>query len=62
MPSSPRDELVAVPLTDTAARIAAMLDRWAAEDVSNEPEWDIEAIPRMTIDGLHADGTRDEGT
>jgi hypothetical protein len=26
---------------ERAARIAAMLDRWAAEDVSDEPEWDV---------------------
>jgi hypothetical protein len=25
----------------TAARIAAMLDRWEEEDVSDEPDWDL---------------------
>jgi hypothetical protein len=26
---------------ERSARVAAMLDRWAAEDVSDEPEWDV---------------------
>jgi len=34
---------------DRAARIAAMLDRWAAEDVSEEPEWDVGDIQPMTF-------------
>ena len=25
-----------------AERVRAMLDRWAAEDVSDEPDWDVE--------------------
>lgn len=35
--------------TERAARIAAMLDRWAAEDVSDEPEWDVGDIQPMTF-------------
>ena len=34
---------------ERAARIAAMLDRWAAEDVSDEPEWDGGDIQPMTL-------------
>ena len=38
---------------ERAARIAAMLDRWAAEDVSDEPEWDVGDIQPVT---LHSSG------
>jgi hypothetical protein len=34
---------------ERATRIAAMLDRWAAEDVSDEPEWDVGDIQPMTL-------------
>jgi hypothetical protein len=34
---------------ERAARIAAMLDRWAAEDVSDEPEWDVGDIQPVTL-------------
>lgn len=34
---------------ERAARIAAMLDRWAAEDVSDEPEWDLEDIQPVAL-------------
>ena len=34
---------------ERAARIAAMLDRWAAEDISDEPEWDVGEIQPMTL-------------
>ena len=27
---------------EQAARVGAMFERWAAEDVSDEPEWDID--------------------
>jgi hypothetical protein len=36
-------------VTATAARIAAMLDRWEAEDVSDEPDWDIEDIESLAL-------------
>jgi hypothetical protein len=26
-----------------------MLDRWDAEDVSDEPEWDVEELEPMTL-------------
>jgi len=32
---------------EQAARVAAMLERWAAEDVSDESEWDIGQIERI---------------
>ena len=34
---------------DQAARVAAMLERWATEDVSDEPGWDIDQIERITF-------------
>jgi hypothetical protein len=34
---------------ERAARITAMLDRWAAEDVSGEPEWNVEDLEPMTL-------------
>lgn len=34
---------------ERAARVAAMLDRWAAEDVSDEPEWDVGDIQPATL-------------
>ena len=36
-------------LADRAARIAAMLDRWESEDVSNEPEWNVDELHPMTL-------------
>lgn len=41
--SSPREML------ERAERIAAMLDRWDAEDVSGEPEWNIEDLEPMSL-------------
>jgi hypothetical protein len=32
---------------EQAARIAAMFERWAAEDVSDDPEWDVDQIERV---------------
>lgn len=34
---------------ERAARIAAMLDRWHAEDVSDEPEWEVDQIPHADL-------------
>jgi len=34
---------------ERAARIAAMLDRWASEDVTDEPEWDVGDIQPVTL-------------
>jgi hypothetical protein len=36
-------------MAERATRIAAMLDRWAAEDVSDEPEWHVEDIQPTTL-------------
>jgi hypothetical protein len=41
---APQEDMV-----ERAARIAAMLDRWAAEDISDEPEWDVGDIQPMTL-------------
>jgi hypothetical protein len=34
---------------ERAARIAAMLDRWNAEDVSKEPDWSIADLEPVTL-------------
>ncbi len=34
-----------------AERIEAMLERWAAEDCSDEPEWDVEQVSAFRIPG-----------
>jgi hypothetical protein len=36
-------------MAERAARIAAMLARWEADDVSGEPEWSIEDLEPMTL-------------
>lgn len=36
-------------MAERAARIAAMLDRWAAEDISDEPQWEVGDIQPMTL-------------
>jgi hypothetical protein len=35
--------------SEQAARVAAMLDRWAAEDVSDEPDWDVDQVERIAF-------------
>jgi hypothetical protein len=35
--------------TERAARLVAMLDRWASEDVSDDPAWDVGGIHPMTL-------------
>jgi hypothetical protein len=37
--------------TEQAARLVAMLKRWATEDVSQEPDWDVEAVERVRFSG-----------
>jgi len=32
---------------ERAARVAAMFERWAAEDVADEPGWDADQVPRI---------------
>jgi hypothetical protein len=34
---------------DQAKRVAAMLDRWSAEDVSDEPDWDVADIAPIAL-------------
>ncbi|MBI4704878.1 MAG: hypothetical protein HY744_27555 [Deltaproteobacteria bacterium] len=40
---------------DRAARVRAMLARWAAEDARDEPDWDIEQIERLRFRQLVAE-------
>ncbi|HEY6035732.1 MAG TPA: hypothetical protein VIV58_15765 [Kofleriaceae bacterium] len=39
---------------ERAARIGAMLDRWATEDVANDPDWDVQDIQPAK---LHTSGS-----
>ena len=34
---------------EQAARVTAMFDRWAAEDVSDEPEWDVDQVEQVAF-------------
>jgi hypothetical protein len=58
---SPRSHSPLDPATERAERperVAAMLDRWAAEGTTNEPEWDVEALARLDLTrGLGRDET-----
>ena len=36
-------------MAERAARIAEMLDRWAAQDVSAEPDWTIDNFEPLTL-------------
>lgn len=38
-------------MAERAARIAAMLDRWAAEDVSGEPDWSVDDLEPIALRG-----------
>ena len=44
---------------EQAARVVAMLDRWATEDVSDEPGWDIDQIERIRFSSAPAAETSD---
>ena len=48
LPSSPPLD-PATEKAEHAARIAAMLDRWAAEDTTGEPDWDVETFERLDL-------------
>jgi hypothetical protein len=37
--------------TEQAARLVAMLKRWATEDASQEPDWDVDALERVRFGG-----------
>ena len=39
----------AVEAARRAARVRAMLERWSQEDVSEEPEWEPAAAPRLAL-------------
>jgi hypothetical protein len=43
LPESVRD------LADQRARVRAMLDRWAGQEVSDEPEWDVADLHRLRL-------------
>jgi hypothetical protein len=34
---------------EQAARVAAMFERWAAEDVSDEPDWDVDQVEQIAF-------------
>lgn len=34
---------------ERARRVASMLERWAAEDVSDEPAWRVADVPRLSF-------------
>jgi hypothetical protein len=36
-------------IAERAARIATMLDRWESEDVSGEPDWNVEDLEPVTL-------------
>jgi hypothetical protein len=38
-----------LPQVDQAKRVAAMLARCAAEDVSDEPDWDVDDAKRIAL-------------
>jgi hypothetical protein len=37
------------PLANRAQRVASMLDRWEAEPLDDEPEWDVEELERLAL-------------
>lgn len=37
-------------LAERAARVRAMLTRWETDDVSSEPEWNVETIEPMQLE------------
>lgn len=49
LPTKDVEKAVRAEMAERAARVAAMLDRWAAEDVSDEPEWDVGDIQPVTL-------------
>jgi hypothetical protein len=38
-------------LADQRARVRAMLDRWAGQEVSDEPDWDVTNLRRTRFQG-----------
>ena len=42
---------------EQAARVAAMFERWDAEDVSDEPEWDVDQVEQVAFSSAAAKPT-----
>ena len=38
-----------LPQVDRSMRIGAMLDRWEAEDVADEPDWDVNDVAPLAL-------------
>jgi hypothetical protein len=34
---------------EQAARVAVMFERWATEDIADEPEWDVDQLEQMAF-------------
>ena len=49
LPTTSAGTASAKELAERAARVAAMLDRWAAEDVSGDPDWSVEDLEPITL-------------
>ena len=47
--ASSADKASSQETAERATRIAAMLDRWNAEDVSKEPDWNIADLEPVTL-------------
>ena len=47
--SAPSADKTARETAARAARIAAMLDRWDAEDLSKEPDWSVSELEPITL-------------
>lgn len=43
------EALIEIIRRECAARVAALFERWAAEDISDEPEWDVDQVERVTF-------------
>jgi hypothetical protein len=40
---------------ERAARVAAMLERWAKQDLPSEPSWEVDDIERVRLAGVEAE-------
>jgi hypothetical protein len=38
-----------LPQVDRAKRVATMLDRWSAEDVTDEPDWEVSDVGPLAL-------------
>lgn len=57
---SPASFLEEAARADRARRIEAMLERWASEDCSDEPDWDVDEIEplRLRVPIVEPEGER----